>query len=297
MKHMHTPGDSPAKKKINAGKNSFEMLVDEAADGTDQNVDASSAAGSPGAVGRSPSNSSGRNANSPHLAPSSYADAAGSGGGPSPPDWFIAYESRQRAEFKAFEDRQQARLDTILGLCKQEHEGIYHEINCLKDEVAKLNKKLVDSESKIDDLENRGRRNNIVMYNIPEGKENNNCIKLVEDLLVQAGIQGASQIQRAHRTGQLPKVSSSGSASNVKRPRPIHVGFSSFREKEAARKALIAYFKSKQDGDPSKYAVSDDYSLRVQKLRKEKIPELKRLRLEGKKAFLAYPAEIRILKN
>lgn len=294
---MHTPGDSPAKKKLNAGKNLFEMLVDEAADGTDDNVNASSADGSPGAVGRSPSNGSGRNANSPHLAPSSYADATGSGGGPSPPDWFIAYESRQRAEFKAFEDRQQARLDTILGLCKQEHEGIYHEINCLKDEVAKLNKKLVDSESKIDDLENRGRRNNIVMYNIPEGKENNNCIKFMEDLLVQAGIQGASQIQRAHRTGQLPKVSSSGSASSVKRPRPIHVGFSSFREKEAARKALITYFKSKQDGDPSKYAVSDDYSLRIQKLRKEKIPELKRLRLEGKKAFLAYPAEIRILKN
>lgn len=281
MKHVYQPGNSPAKKKPNTA-NSFDLLTDEMTDES-YAAAASSSAESP-AGGKPGTRSHSTNANGsdipPTTPPPSGSATADSGSAPTPPAWF-----------KAFELRQEERLDDILGLCREEHKGMCHAISILKDEVDKLSKKLEEADLKIDDLENRGRRNNIVLYRVPEGEEKKNCVNFVEDLLDQAGSTMGKNIQRAHRTGP-PLAASKGS-----RPRPIHIGFTSFKEKEQARKALINYFKSKKDNDTEIYAVSDDYSVKVQKLRKAKIPELKKLRQEGKKAFLVYPAEIRISKN
>ena len=104
------------------------------------------------------------------------------------------------------------------------HAGMKLDIENLKDEVQKLTAALKEADLKIDDLENRSRRNNLVLFNVPEGMEGKDCAKYVGDLIQEAA-QGATPlpnaIQRAHRSDQR-KESTGGDAP---RPRPIHVGF------------------------------------------------------------------------
>ena len=116
-----------------------------------------------------------------------------------------------------------------------------------------LNKAL----DKIDDLENRSRRNNVVIFGVPEGVETNpsNCSDFVSDTLLKFidpdNTMPKIDIQRAHRTPTGP-ARMPGS-----KPRPIHVLFSNYQQKEMVRKTAIATFKSKKFGD-SKLFISDD---------------------------------------
>lgn len=199
--------------------------------------------------------------------------------------------------FRRFEQRQEVRFQEVLKECSETHAGLQFDIDNLKDEVSKITQVLKMAEIKIDELENRGRRNNIVLFNIPEGMEGNNCAAFINSLITEAStdpaiLGAAKEIQRAHRSGKKNPVHSGGERA---RPRPIHVGYSSFQAKEKSKKCLRELFKSKKFGpNDASFFVSDDYSRKVQQLRKEKVPELKRLRKEGKRAYLVYPAEIRI---
>ena len=141
----------------------------------------------------------------------------------------------------------------------------------------------------MDDIENRNRRNNIVLFNVPEKSEGADCAKFVHNLLNEAGCPDVRDaVQRAHRSGRLSREQNP-------RPRPIHVGFSTYLAKEEARKSLIEFFKNKKKTDnQTRLFVSDDFSRRVQALRKEKLPQLINLKKEGKIAFMVYPATIRI---
>ena len=87
-------------------------------------------------------------------------------------------------------------------------------------------------------------------------------------------------IQRAHRTGRMK---SQQPGSRPDKPRPIHVGFTFFQEKEKCRKALADLFKSKIFGpSQAKLFVANDYSQKVQQLRRDKLKELRGLKNEGK---------------
>ena len=164
-------------------------------------------------------------------------------------------------------------------------EGLQMEVDNLKDDMKKLEEKMKDYELKIDELENRSRRNNLVIFNLAEGKEGSDVVKFIHHLLAAECSVTPTSIQRAHRSGKL-------SPDNAK-PRPIHIGFASYPEKEQCRKALLQLFKSKKVYD-SKLYVSNDFSQRVQKMRKQKLGELYRLREQGKEAFMVYPATIKI---
>ena len=107
----------------------------------------------------------------------------------------------------------------------------------------------------------------------------------IQDLITKAEKNptgSAKDIQRAHRSGQ---ANSSG-----KKPRPIHVGFHTHTAKETAKKSLIHHFK--ESGE--KLFISDDYSRKIQAMRKEKLPQLKESRKQGKNGFLIYPAKIKV---
>ena len=63
---------------------------------------------------------------------------------------------------------------------------------------------------KTDDLENRSKRNNLVLWNVPEGEESGRgCIRLLEDIIVNHMKLKDTEdivIERAHRSG-VKKVS------------------------------------------------------------------------------------------
>ena len=130
----------------------------------------------------------------------------------------------------------------------------------LRDEVENLKKKLKAQDSKLDDLENRNRRNNIVIFNVHEGFEGDNCMTFIQKLIKDNCNIEPKFIQRCHRSGKPgPK------------PCPIHVGFSFYPEKEACRKAPSDLFRRKKFGD-----------------------EIRRLKDLGLKTFLVYPATVKI---
>ena len=188
-----------------------------------------------------------------------------------PPNWFVEFEARQEARF-----------ESLFKECREAHAAFDHDMKNLRDEVETLKKKLKAQDSKLDDLENRNRRNNIVIFNVPEGFEGDNCMTFIQKLIKDNCNIEPKFIQRCHRSGKPgPK------------PRPIHVGFSFYPEKEACRKALSDLFRRKKFGDAKLFA-SNDFSQTVQKMRKEKLPEIRRLKDQGLNAFLVYPATVKI---
>ena len=193
---------------------------------------------------------------------------------------------RAPAWFQAFEHRQEARFAAMMKECQEEHEALRFDISELKDEVKRLNTALEGAKEKIDELENRSRRNNVVVWGVPEGMEGHDCAKFVASVVGEAVPHAA--IQRAHRSG----------SGRSNRPRPIHVGFRSYLEKVAAKKSLLTTFKEKKynhgDSKDVKLFVSDDYSKTVQKMRKASLPKLKELRAKGLNAFFVFPATIKI---
>ena len=64
------------------------------------------------------------------------------------------------------------------------------------------NARFATLEKKLDDLENRSKRNNIVIWNIPEGAEKDtSCQEIVSNILsVHMQLEGDLEIMRAHRT-------------------------------------------------------------------------------------------------
>lgn len=205
----------------------------------------------------------------PSSSSTNQPNTVGSGSPSAAPLWFIEFEQRQEARFAELLQAQQL---------------LKFDMDNAKDDICKLKTALEEANAKIDDLENRSRRNNVVIWGAPEGAEKGDCLGYVEDLL--AGAAGPKAVQRAHRSGQP-----AAAKKDRGKPRPIHVGFSTYREKEAARKKLIEVFKEKTEG--VKMYVADDYSKRVQLMRREKLPKLKELRAKGIKAFFVYPASIR----
>ena len=197
------------------------------------------------------------------------------------------------AWFRAFEARLESRFEVLLAECQEKHASMELEIANLKDEVDRLSVALKKADEKVDDIENRSRRNNIVVFNVPEKSEGGDCVGFVCNLLKDAGCpepEVKEAIQRAHRSGRLSREENP-------RPRPIHVGFSTYLHKEKARKSLIDLFKlkdKKKNDNQGRLCVSDDYSRRVQLMRKEKLPQLIKLKKEGKNAFMVYPATIRV---
>ena len=77
---------------------------------------------------------------------------------------------------------------------------------------------------KIDDLENRSKRSNLVFWNIPEGEGKDiGCVNLIQAIPVtHMKITGAENIliKRTHRSGRAKSNHNSATS-----PRPIHVKF------------------------------------------------------------------------
>ena len=211
--------------------------------------------------------------NQPPLSMAGTPAGPGPGASSTAPQWFVEFEHRQEARFAELLQAQQL---------------LRFDVDNAIDDIGKLKTALEQANAKIDDLENRSRRNNVVIWGAPEGSEKGarDCVQFVEDLLADAVGPGA--VQRAHRSGRPPSAADNGRG----KPRPIHVGFASYREKEAARRKLIEVFKEKPEG--VKMFVADDYSKRIQQMRRDNLPKLKELRARGIKAFFVYPATIRI---
>ena len=91
--------------------------------------------------------------------------------------------------------------------------------------------KLEKLENEVEELCNRSRQNNLVFYKAPEKAEGKDCAEFIQDFIAtHMGLEtlcGHAEIERAHCT-----PTSQAKNSDKKKPRPIHVAFLQYTDKD-----------------------------------------------------------------
>ena len=145
--------------------------------------------------------------------------------------------------------------------------------------VKEVKLQIEDIGNKLDDLENRSRRNNLCFEGIPESpnetwQESESKIKhLISSHMPEVGTDFV--IERAHRVGR-PRSDS--------KPRKIVARFLSYKDREAV-------FKAKKLHGTNMF-VNEDYSDRDIKKRTELMPKLKEARRKNQTAFLRFDKSV-----
>ena len=121
-------------------------------------------------------------------------------------------------------------------------------------------------EKKLEEMENRSKRNNIVIWNIPEGAEkDSSCLALVTSILTEHMGLEEIEVMRAHRTNIKQRQSPTSGATL---PRPVHV----YLLRYTAKEYILRNAASKLNENPFHQAnlyISDDVSKSVREQRKK----------------------------
>ena len=150
----------------------------------------------------------------------------------------------------------------------------------------KQHAKITDVEAlrkKVDDLENRQRRNNVVFWGFPESTEKEECKELITNFLQSEMNLDNVEIERAHRS-PMGKFNAQGERQD---PRPIHVKFLRYNDIEEVLRTAPKALKEKLFKG-RKIFISDDVSEAVRKDRKKLITLRNKLRDEGKFASVLW---------
>ncbi|XP_035660128.1 protein unc-13 homolog C-like [Branchiostoma floridae] len=157
--------------------------------------------------------------------------------------------------------------------------NLYRHVQKVEDietEITLLKKDITANDTKVDNLENQSRRNNILIDVVPDTKDEtwDQCEQKVRDLLKEKLKLDPKQIEieRAHRNGRFQDGG---------RPRPIVAKLLRFKDKDTIIKRA-KYLKG------STIYMSEDFSEKVRQKRKELIPEMKAARERGNIAYLKF---------
>ncbi|MEW8546814.1 MAG: hypothetical protein AB2693_25145 [Candidatus Thiodiazotropha sp.] len=183
-------------------------------------------------------------------------------------------------------------------LLKQQNESLSNQVTVLNASVSNLELRTKETERKNEQLEAQSRRENLKFYGIDDDKAetwDQSESKIREYLSNELELDVSNmKIERAHR---LPSQSS---------PRPIIVKFSHFKDKDLVLKTYRQKRKEKQnvatidsandtdgqaefDTNPERpVRVSEDFPMRVTKVRAKLYPFLKSCHENEKEAYLRY---------
>ena len=150
---------------------------------------------------------------------------------------------------------------------------------------------------KIDDLENRSKRNNVVIWGVPEGSEKDfaSMEEFIEVELLQRHmkLERKIEVMRVHRSS----FRRNPSENETPKPRPIHVYLLRYTDKVNLLKVAASKLKDNKYKE-SMIFISDDVSKSVRddrsKLRKDYLQEFK-ARPEVQFAFIPWSVPARIL--
>jgi len=159
------------------------------------------------------------------------------------------------------------------------------DIKDTRDRVAEMEKLITHLKVKTDDLENRSRRSNIRIINVPEQAEGRDVVgfleKFISQILGNDNFTSPVTLERAHRIGKKSD-----------RPRPLIAKFLNFRDKEKVLR--LARSKGEMTYENKKISFYPDYSADLQR-RRDEFRDVKRtLREKEVEYALIYPAQLRI---
>ena len=123
-------------------------------------------------------------------------------------------------------------------------------------------------EKKLEEMENRSKRNNIVIWNIPEGVEkDSSCLALVTSILTEHMGLEEIEVMRAHRTRANIKQRQNFT-SGAPLTRPVHVYLLRYTAKEYILRNAASKLKENPFHEANLY-ISDDVSKSVREQRKK----------------------------
>lgn len=152
--------------------------------------------------------------------------------------------------------------------------AIGSKVQFLEASVSKIDEQLSGLMRKVDELENRGRRNNLVVYGLEEpNKETYEQLEasVKDDILHEILGVTVTGIERCHRLGRKSPGKS----------RPVILKFNDFRE-------TIAVLKASYKLKGTNFSLSDDFSKRVREVRKQLWKSAAREKETGAKVKLIY---------
>ncbi|XP_050023709.2 uncharacterized protein [Dermacentor andersoni] len=150
------------------------------------------------------------------------------------------------------------RLTDLENLCKNLL-ALRTEVDAISTKTGQLTHRMCDIEERLDDLENRSRRNNLIFYGFPDTNPKETYVQseqiIVSHCLERFGlIVEPKDIERAHRLGRY----------TTNRKRPIIVKLSSFKTKES-----ILSNGPKLKG--TNFSIGEDFTRPVRTARKQLI--------------------------
>ena len=141
----------------------------------------------------------------------------------------------------------------------------------LQEDNKKLNNRVSDLERKIDDLEARSKRNNLIFYGIPDksGSSAEDCEETLKSVLKEKmGVQGVT-FDRVHRIR------------TNRTPQPMIARFTFYKERQR-----VLQEKKKLKG--SSLFISEDFPNSIREIREKLKPTLTSARKDNKRSFMVY---------
>lgn len=171
------------------------------------------------------------------------------------------------------------KLENLCELLVREREERKLEVENLREEMQMMKKEINRYQEKIDELENRGRRVNLVFKGVEEKNEENwsETQKVLSSTIEEHFHFKPNSIGRAHRLGQF--------RANAKYPRMIVARF----ERELERKNIL---ENKYKLKNTKIFVEEDFSQEVREVRRLLWKEAIEERKKGKRATVRYKSLI-----
>lgn len=209
-------------------------------------------------------------------------------------------------------ENQEGHKQTRISLTKVETsvEDLKYQINGLESRIAETEKRIntveeigmrheralryllereADLTGRCEDLQNRLRRNNLRIYQVPEGCEGENTAEFIKGLLttaLQLPQDMDIKIERAHRAlAAKPK-------DPVAPPRSIIVRFLDYAVKDAILRK--AWSQKQVLYNAKRIFFDNDYSPELQRKRTQVRDVMKQLKMKNLRAQCIYPAQIRI---
>ena len=162
-------------------------------------------------------------------------------------------------------------LQTGVNKLRREMGDLKTENDELKSETKALGERVTFLENKVDDLEARSKRNNIILHGIP--RKANETWQECEDE-VRGMISGKLEFSDEVKFDRVHRVSSKPNS-------PIVARCTFFKDKDRI-------LRSKQKLKGTKIFIGEDFSARVREMRRKLVPHLKEARNQNKRAAMVY---------